>query len=948
MPDRDWRALRILEDLFHEAGALPAQQRDAFVERQPEPLRAELSALLRELDETGEGAEARISEAIGAVAEFALRPGEWAGPYRLIRCLGQGGMGSVYLATRADNAFEKNVAVKFVRAGMDSPASRERFEAERRILARLDHPSIARLLDAGATALGSPYFVMEYVESAGNILEYCERNGLSAAERLRIFRDVCDAVHYAHKNLVIHRDLKPGNILVNPEGTPKLLDFGIAKIIDANPTGYTQPRWITPRYASPEQARGDAVTTASDIYSLGVILTELLQAALPLDRDLRTIAGKATRESHGDRYDSAAALMADLQAAADGRPISARNYTRRERAWQWARRNRLPAAASATAVLSLMCGAGVAFRSAMDAQEARSVALAEKRKAEQQAARADRQARLAQRESAKAAAQAALAAERERVALQAQALADRRYSDSSRLAGSFVHEIYAEVSALPGAARASGKLLAATIAYLEKLASQNSTDDTVQMDLASAYRLSAMLDAGPGVRAGDGTRALELLEKAQAILLRLNSRHPGDLRTQLSRVEITGTLAAIRLEQGGKADHALDEEQRNLALARQLAADHPGDARARYMLAKTLTRTVFMALQARPAAASEAMADEAVRLLRPLLESAQPGEPEWHDAEDVLADSLSAQAQVNAVQNRFAEALRLHREGLRLRETIMKRYPLDTIRRRNVMLSHAFVANLHNSMGEPNHPEARMAVERMAAIAKELASEDTASNGAKLDYAMSSLRMAAFLSGEGNIREAAELERESVRALAALGAADPDNVNYRKHLTGALRQQGDTLRAMGLLPESLAAFEWMAREGEALTKRAPPLYALRLISIALSRIALVRTRMGEDDTARAERALEAATRVFENDTSPASQASLARAMARTGEVFALCAARGGRPEYWRRAAELLGNWDEAKRRLPGAVLPLGLAEGEDWDSLLAAARQATGQVAAKR
>ena len=208
------------------------------------------------------------------------------GPYRIIREIGRGGMGTVYLAVRDDDQYKKQVAIKLVRRGMDTDFIVDRFRHERQILASLDHPNIARLLDGGTTEDGLPYFVMEYIEGSP-INQYCDDRRLSIAERVKLFQTVCSAVQYAHQNLVVHRDIKPSNIIVTPEGVPKLLDFGIAKLLAPDAVGQTQAatvtmmRPMTPDYASPEQVRGRAITTAADIYSLGVLLYELLTGRRP-------------------------------------------------------------------------------------------------------------------------------------------------------------------------------------------------------------------------------------------------------------------------------------------------------------------------------------------------------------------------------------------------------------------------------------------------------------------------------------------------------------------------------------------------------------------------------------------------------------------------------------------------------------------------------------------
>ena len=205
------------------------------------------------------------------------------GPYQLQRCIGHGGMGSVWMAARVDHEFEKKVAIKMVKRGMDSREILRRFRLERQVLAGLDHPNIARLIDGGSTPDGLPYLVMEYVEGTP-IDEHCNSRKSTISERLHLFLSVCSAVQYAHQNLVVHRDIKAGNILVTPEGTPKLLDFGIAKLLHSESVEtqtWVEQRAMTLEYASPEQVRGDPITTASDVYSLGVLLYALLTGRSP-------------------------------------------------------------------------------------------------------------------------------------------------------------------------------------------------------------------------------------------------------------------------------------------------------------------------------------------------------------------------------------------------------------------------------------------------------------------------------------------------------------------------------------------------------------------------------------------------------------------------------------------------------------------------------------------
>jgi serine/threonine protein kinase/TolA-binding protein/Flp pilus assembly protein TadD len=281
-----------LQDLFSRATDLPPEQREAFVTSEAGDdiaLRQEVLELLACDPGTGTGP---LTNALGAAIDQTTRDrrraalGQVVSNYKLVSVLGHGGTGTVYLAERADRQYSAQVAVKIIDAPSLHGELGQRFRAERQILASLNHPNIARLIDAGETALGQPYLIMEYVH--GEPLDrYCDRNALDLRARLNLFLDICSAVQYAHQNLIVHRDLKPANILVAADGTPKLLDFGIAKLLDAGDAASSlaltrmNDRLLTPEYASPEQILGRPVTTASDVYTLGVVLYELLTGVRP-------------------------------------------------------------------------------------------------------------------------------------------------------------------------------------------------------------------------------------------------------------------------------------------------------------------------------------------------------------------------------------------------------------------------------------------------------------------------------------------------------------------------------------------------------------------------------------------------------------------------------------------------------------------------------------------
>lgn len=411
MDTERWQRVR---EVFHAAAELDRGRRDPFLDEAcagDGELRREVESLLASADEAEgflEGAPAAAGIAWDDADPEGPDPfaGRLIGHYRVLHRIGRGGMGVVYLAVRADDEYRKQVALKLLKPGMDSEEIVRRFRTERQILAGLDHPNIARLLDGGTTAEGLPYFVMEYVEGRP-ILDFCAEQRLTTAERIELFRRVCEAVQFAHQNLVVHRDLKPSNVLVTAGGAPKLLDFGIAKLLNPELAGAglaataASARPMTPDYASPEQVRGDRITTASDVYSLGVMLYELLAGRHPhreadgsraelersvLEReplrpsvaaglseggrggrerrrrrlagDLDQIVLKALRKEAWHRYASAEQLSEDLRRHLVGLPVVARRGTVAYRVGKFVQRHRWGVAAAA-ALAAAVLGFGV-------------------------------------------------------------------------------------------------------------------------------------------------------------------------------------------------------------------------------------------------------------------------------------------------------------------------------------------------------------------------------------------------------------------------------------------------------------------------------------------------------------------------------------------------------------------------------------------------------------
>ncbi|MCB1599858.1 MAG: serine/threonine-protein kinase [Lysobacterales bacterium] len=565
------RALDLFDELLI-CSPEQCQQRLASL-RRDDPELAQMLERMLAADAAEEGLlDRELAEALPAPVPATDRSGEQIGPFRLGARLGRGGMGEVYSAQRVDGDYTQMVAVKLLRRGLDSEDVLSRFLQERRILARLEHPAIARLIDGGMGADGLPWIAMELVDGQP-ITRYAEAAALALAPRLQLLIAVCEAVDYAHRRLIVHRDLKPSNVLVTADGSPRLLDFGIAKLLDDSEDQAltsTGLRVMSPAYAAPEQLRGEPITVATDVYALGLLAYELLTGTLPqqrgrssvaaieaeldkemqrpsqaarrpqestlsarlIDADLDTIVVKALALEADRRYPSATALADDLKRYLDGRPISARPDTLSYRVSKFVSRHRGGVLASVLTVLALVVGLGASVWQARIAQVQAQRADSEAQRANEAATRAEAEARTAQEMSARS----------------------KRVKD-------FLISVFMQEDQLRRDARGPLTMAQAFDDTLKRIDSELADDPGLQSDLLD--------DFGEIVTArGDLEQAQALFERALAKAEQAHGEHDPAVAETLTNL---GVLAAYR----GRAADGQPNLLRALAITEAQPAPDP-------------------------------------------------------------------------------------------------------------------------------------------------------------------------------------------------------------------------------------------------------------------------------------------------------------------------------------------------------------------------------------
>ena len=813
-----------IDELFRTVAERPAAEREAYLTRvcgdDPELQREVLELLARDTNE--DFLRAPIADVARTLTVETLDDltGTRVGPYRLTRLLGRGGMGTVYEAVRADDEFQQQVAIKLIKRGMDSAFVRERFLRERQILASLDHPQIARLFDGGTTPDGQPYFVMEFV--AGEpVTAYCQHNALTLEAKLNLFRAVCSAVQHAHQKLVVHRDLKPSNILVTKDGTPKLLDFGIAKLLSPDPgEAVTRTesvvRLMTPEYASPEQVRGGTITTATDVYSLGVVLYELLTERRPhqfetyspfaieraicdteaprpsdlLERvedesgkvksrrsllhpssfrlqpsdlrgDLDNIVLMALRKEPERRYQSVEQFSEDLRRYLTGLPVTARKDTFGYRAEKFVRRHKL-------GVVALLLLAAFTVTLAVLAVRLRQ--------------------------------------ERTR--------AERRFAQVRTLANRFLFDFHDQIEPVPGTTAAREMVAQTALDYLDSLAKEAAGDAQLTWELAVAYHKVGDVQGDPwAANLGHPQAALQSYQKGVALAEQLSRQNADDLKVlrQLARGYFKlGTLQA----QNGDQTTARATLSRALAVADKLAA------RTRELEDLQLLQNCHTNLGDTMLDTSDPQG--ALESYRRALQLSERRAAEFPDDRAQLSLSQTRLRIGEALMSRgdLPGARAEFRQALTLMEAVAPRHPNETqyLRRRSLAwlwLGHVSGNPRQFNLGEPQ--AALQAYREHLALSEKLAALDPQNALAQQDLAGAHQRLGEVF----NLTQPAQAAAHYRQALdilhKPLAAAPQETVflewqaYFLRGLGVAQQRQGDRTGARQNLQQALQIFRELHR-----------------------------------------------------------------------------------------------------------------------------------------
>ena len=788
MDQATWQRIKAL---LADALEQPPAERQAFVEARAgtdAALRAEVLALLAAAEPSRSGLDA-VPAALALAALQAHEARSWlgrrVGNYRLVSLIAQGGMGQVYAAERVDGQFEQQVAIKLMREGLGDETFVARFKAERQILASLEHPNLAKVLDGGLTDEGMPYFVMERV--AGVPIDvHCRERGLSIDDTLNLFRGVCQVVHYAHRRGVVHRDLKPANVLVTDEGVVKLVDFGIARRVTvAAPVTATAQRVMTLEYASPEQVRGDEVTPAGDIYSLGVLLYRLVAQSGPyagatgdyelrkaicdseplppsrvafrtgrargrrLRGDLDAVVLMALRKDPARRYATAEHLSDDLFRHLEGLPVRARRGAWSYRAGRFMLRHRVLFGFALMANIALAAGLGVAAYQYNEAN-----------------------------------------AQRQR--------AEHHLASVRKLANVFIFDIHDAIQDLPGATSARKALVDHALTYLQELDTASRPDPALQLELAAGYRKIADIQGGPmGSNLGDPKGARLGYQRAQGLAEQVMRMQPGpglqrlnEARRELARtVRSLGALLATQ----GEFDAALAGLRTGIAAAEAAVGADGSDRANRMVLAALHTQRSQLLMMAGRGEEFLAESEVAVRQLEEL-HAQDPGNVQV-GGNLASAYGLRGQHLLNTGETSElgARALAELRKGAAVLERLVRQNPESALLARNlsVTLNHTAVA-----WRAMNNPKEAVASRRRALqlLAPQLA-KDPNDAMVRLDYGSCAGGLSEDLLAAGDVEQSVAVAADALAAFESAPEGARNHIPALHDYAWALRNHGKALMA---------------------------------------------------------------------------------------------------------------------------------------------------------
>ena len=768
----------------------------------------------------------------------AARAGNRIGPYKILREIGRGGMGAVYLAERDDEQYRQQVAIKLIKPGLGGDVIRRRFRNEMQILAELNHANVARLFDGGQTADGLPYLVMEYVEGSP-INQYCDAQQLSTEQRLNLFSTVCAAVQYAHQHLVIHRDIKPGNILVTSDGVPKLVDFGIAKLLDQGTFGSdltaTAMPFMTPQYASPEQLRGESVTTATDVYSLGVVLYELLSGRLPyrfksrvpheiakvicdddparpstaivaengttpqivkrrkrLHADLDNIVLMAMRKEPQRRYATAEQFAEDIQRHLSGRPVRARPDTFAYRAGKFIRRQKVAVAAAVLVAITLLVGIIATTW----------------------------QARVAREERARS---------------------ERRFNEVRQLANSIVFEVHDSVVNLPGSTPARSLIVQRGLKYLDSLSKDAAGDRGLQRELAAAYEKLGAVQYTPTVaHLGDLHGALASHRKAAALREALVAAEPSNRDYRRDLLDSYWFIATLVGAQGDMLGE-LQILREQLSARHDLAATEQSGFLDRYNLAATHTAIGNLLMQMGDSQGALENQREGLRQREQI--AAQ--DPDTARAQRALTISYEYVGLAMDQTGDTEGALQVQQRGLQMRESLVASDPLNIDLRLMLNESHRYVGDLLLKRGDRDG--ARDHYRKQLELTRAMVKAEPANAQFRHNQAVALIKVGDVEMHYGNSAAALTHYQEALRIREQLSAGAKEDTTLRRDLAEVWLKLGEVLEKNGSKSQALENYRKSVETLEALSTSMPTHAGIRtLLAEAQARLATFTAKPATD------------------------------------------------------------------------------------------------------